>query len=212
MQPSMSFKFTPTNEDYIKTLRAAAFSPSSLGTRFLIYFFAFALILLGYFFLGSSLAPLWWVILVIVIIALFFQFVVTPMNIRQQVQNHERLRSEITWTVDETGVRLATKFGESKNDWGTFQRFTETQSHILLYYSTNPRVFQLVPKRVFETPEQLASFRQILTANLAKAHSQVVEPPWLVRNRWKILTYILLAVIFSIIVVVTAYTNSHGLR
>ncbi len=96
MPTSMSFKFTPTHEDYIKTLRAASISPSSLGIRFLIYFLILASILIGYAYLGSYLAPLSWIIITLVIIALIFQFVITPLNIRQQVQNQERLRSEIS--------------------------------------------------------------------------------------------------------------------
>ncbi len=73
-------------------------------------------------------------------------------------------------------------------------------------------MFQFVPKRLFETPELLASFREILTVNLALARSQAVEPPWLARQRWKIITYLILIVIFMIIVLVTSYTNAHMVR
>ncbi len=206
MLTSMSIKFTPTKDDYIKTLRANSFGAGNIWLNLLIFCIVFAAITVVL--LLSHVE--FWVVAPVFIAALifyvFFQYVMNPLRISQQVQSNERFRSEVTWTVDESGVLLANKFGESKSDWGTFYNFKETKEHFLVYYSTNRDMFQIVPKRAFESAGQLEAFRHILTVNLAQARSQGGELAWLAQNRWKLMIYVIL-VIFCVIVFLMSYNN-----
>jgi YcxB-like protein len=208
MQTSMSFKFTPSKDDYITTMKGFTFTRRNILLKLFFYGILFAAILVGFRIANLenwTLAP---VLMVVFIIALLFQYVVTPLRIGQQIENNERLRSEITCTVDESGLKLATKFGESLNDWGTFHNFKETKGYFMIFYSTNQNYFQFMPKRAFASAELMDDFRQILTVNLEKARSQVVEQPWLVRNRWKIVSYaITIGLLLAAIVVTFIFMN-----
>jgi hypothetical protein len=208
MHTSMSFSFTPNKDDYITTMRGFTFTRKNILLRLFFYGIIFAAILVGFRIVrleNWTLAP---VLMVVFLIALIFQFVVQPLRISQQIESNERLRSEITCTVDELGLKMATKFGESMNDWGTFHNFKESKGHFMIFFSTDQNYFQFIPKRAFASAEMMDDFRQILTVNLEKARSQVVKQPWLIRNRWKIVSYaITIGLLLAAIAVTLIFLN-----
>ncbi len=208
MQTSMSFTFTPNKDDYITTMRGFSLTRKNILLRLFFYAILFAAILIGFRIAkleNWTLAP---VLMVVFILAIIFQFVVTPLRVSQQIEGNERLRCETTCTVDESGLRLSNKFGEWLNDWGTFHNFKETKEHFMIFFSTNQNSFQFIPKRAFASAEMMGDFHQILSVNLEKARSQVVKQPWLVRNRWKIVSYaVTIGLLLAVIAVTLIFIN-----
>ena len=106
-------------------------------------------------------------------------------------------------------LRLATKFGEAKSDWSGYRSYLETRELFLIFLADNPRFFLFVPKRAFDSAQELDDFRQILAVNLEQSRSATEKRRWLDRNRWKIVDYGVSTIIFLVIIVVTYFIATH---
>jgi energy-coupling factor transporter transmembrane protein EcfT len=209
MQTSMSFKFTPNKDDFIKAMRAYSFTRKNSRIQLIITSALFFFMTLALFLLRARFGPLWLFVILAFILLVLYYSLYYPMKIGLQFQSNERSQGEIVWTVDETGVYFATKLGEAKLDWGSFQSYLETKEQFLVFHSSNKRFFSIVPKRAFNSQEEIEVFRQILTVNLEKAQSEKVKQSWLKRNVWKIVDYGMLAIIIIIIFVAIYFTRTH---
>ncbi|HTX92959.1 MAG TPA: YcxB family protein [Anaerolineales bacterium] len=209
MEPSLSFRFIPTKEDFIKTTRAYQLRRTETRTLLVIFSFLFLMGAIGsiVFRLNLSLGPLFtmlWLPLYLLVI-----FVMNPRMIGRQVDANERLRTEVTWTVDAQGVHLASKFAQVQMDWRSFQALVETREYFLLTYSGDKRKYQIVPKRAFASDAELSAFRELVSISIVKAPGAKAGPSWFVRNRVSIIIYLVLAVLIVIMVVANLAKSSH---
>ena len=171
MADNFSFRFTPTKEDFLKSYRGYQLRHNYiwliLGGSTLLEICLFLSILGGN--LGQN-ALMWG--LLIPLPAIFFLFLVwIPSTLVHQIeQNKERILSEIEWRLDDSQILIKNKFGESRFDWGTFQKVIETKDFFYLIYSitkgTNATMYQFIPKRVFLSINDEAAFREIITRKI----------------------------------------------
>jgi hypothetical protein len=172
----LSFGYTPIKKDYIK----------SFQTISLRYWYQWAIMLVltippticifsaisrGEF--GndfSSIFPgLFFLILFFYIV---FSFI-NPYLQANRIGKNERLISPVNYEAYEDHILIRNKFGESKMDWGTFQKYIDTKDLFLLIYSTNKNMFQLIPKRAFSSEEDEESFRKLL---ISKGLKRITSP------------------------------------
>jgi hypothetical protein len=170
MPENFTFRFTPTKDDFTQTIRAYTLRQTSTRIALIlvavvVIFETISAIALG---IDWSTVNYYLPLNVFLVAYVVFLLLINPWLVGRQVPKNERLSSEITWEVDEDEIRVSNKFMQSKFDWGTFHSAIETRTHYLLILSSNKRMYQVLPKRAFETPAQEAAFRTLLKTKQIK--------------------------------------------
>ncbi len=93
-------------------------------------------------------------------------YVVLPLRLRRQVARNERLRCETFGLADDRGLLLRHRYGEVKLDWDVFATFVETRKHFMLPRTADELLYQVIPKRGFESAQAVAAFRELLRRKL----------------------------------------------
>jgi hypothetical protein len=220
---TITFHYTPGAGDYVRGMWAqlmrrpsmilwlAISAPMSLCLLcFLLGYIPFALLRSGSTFTLSYALPLV-VALIPLAMPWLIYFVVMPLNLRSRVKSNERLRCETFCQVDEQGLVIRNRFAETKMDWGTFAIFFETKGLILLPHSVNERMYQIIPKRGFESPSAEAAFRELLQRKVRSSEIArgATLAKWIVRL---ILILLVIAVPLTMILLVIAYVVAAFIR
>ena len=163
---SLEFHYTPTPQDYVTCLRDFSFHDRRtwitlvlwlMVTMGIIYFF-----LIGTF--GQGLFP--GALVFIFPILFLYNFFTAPNRIGRQVKGNPAYTGEVTWRVDAKGILIVGPEEENLMEWSKFSKAREITDHFLLFQAENPRIFQFVPKRAFETPTQEEAFRGVLLEHI----------------------------------------------
>jgi len=162
----MTFKFTPEPEDFHKAIRAFYLSNSWLWVIFAVvglpqmWCGLSYLVRLDFTQIFNIILALF-VILMIPALAVYLIWAV-PARIAGQVRQSERMRSLHTWEVSDQQIIIKTDYSELKFKWDDFHRALEIRDHFLLIYAANRGLIEVVPKRAFDSPENLTAFRNQL--------------------------------------------------
>lgn len=202
----MSFVFTPTKNDYVKVLQANSLRQKS-ARLLIVVFIVISLCSIPYIFSGQSELSLYSIFPILCpLIIVFFIFYWQPYSFGRQVEANERLTCETKWNLTEKGIVVTTSYNEVKYDWGSFFDFVEINNYFLIFNSENQRTFQMVPKRAFQSPEQIETFREILVKKIRIPHATLKKSPWYVTYRLPIIIISLLMTMVIVIVVVNFIT------
>ena len=166
MTETIALKFTPTKDDYARASRCLLLSKPWPWLVLIGAGLIGVCNVIAQLATGSGWSPWMWILPLPVAMAAFYLFVWVPMSAARLAGKQERLTCEMTWHVNDDGILMQNKFGESRVDWGTFHRFKETRGLFILVYTTTEQMGQFVPKRAFESPEQEAAFREMLRRNI----------------------------------------------
>jgi hypothetical protein len=176
MEP-LEFSYTATAEDHARAIRA--FTLRKPATLFLIIGFGLLAAMTLCIFLGEialslaagtiqitdvtqllnlllSLLPCTVSYLVFPVYSLF----IGPYLAGQQVKKHEDKIGQITCVVDDDHVQANSLQTKNEMKWTFFSKAMESKRYYFLVYATNKRMFQFIPKRAFESPQQEADFRR----------------------------------------------------
>jgi hypothetical protein len=176
MEP-ITFTLTPLKEDYVKAIRA--FQLRRLAIRGMIVVLSILAVIAGIGVivalvrlfvspadstLGEFFAP---IMCLAFSVSIPLSILVTIPNLTgQQYDKNERMRVETTWRLDDERVQLTSGPVESKLDWGSFQNAIDTKDHYLMTYTINKNMYQIIPKRAFESAEHEAAFRALVEKHL----------------------------------------------
>jgi hypothetical protein len=161
--PPLTLTFTPTKQDYVKTLRAYYFRQR--GTWIMLLVFSGVFVYGIYTILTSGFdryPPYFYYLPLLFVIYLLFIFFYSPSLIGRRVQNDERLRATATWQVNARQIVIKNRHSLTKLDWSQFQRVIATRNYYLFVYAANRNTIQFLPRRAFASPEQEESFRDML--------------------------------------------------
>ena len=162
----ITFHYSPTPEDYVTTLRDFSFHDRRTWLTLAAWFIMTLVII--YFFLtgtfGSGLFP--GMLVFILPVAFLYNFLTAPSRIGKQVARNPAYVGEVTWRVTSQDILITSVEEEIHMPWSKFSRAKEITDHFLLFQAENPRIFQFVPKRAFETPEQEDTFREMLETHI----------------------------------------------
>jgi hypothetical protein len=100
---------------------------------------------------------------------------------------------EMTLIFSEGGLDKATLRSELKVEWKAFEKYAETDKFYFLYYSPG-NVAEIVPKDAFASPGDAASFRELLTRQLAAG-----APPAGSRRGFLFLLVLILAAVMMVV-------------
>jgi hypothetical protein len=167
----ITFSFTPTKDDYIKSFRTFYRANWQTWIRIpliltLIALLSFVATMFGKGSLDDKLTNpgglLAFGLLIGIGIFLYTIFMGNPLKVWKQVEANERLHCHVEYEVNDEQILIRTKFAETKMDWGTFTAFIETPDVFLLIYSTNKNMFQIIPQRAFVSVNDIEAFKQLL--------------------------------------------------
>jgi len=152
---------TLTRNDYASALRALA-EAKTIG-RILFWI---SLVVLGYFlytWLHFFERPLWSAgggAAGLVLLLLFLKYVVPILSARSFVKKNPDKLGPAKHSVGPDGTSYASRHGEGTTNWSAYLRIRETKDLFLLYTQSN--FAQILPKRCFDNPDDMAKYRQIL--------------------------------------------------
>ncbi len=162
----ISFHFIPTKDDYVRGVRAFYFSDAGFKRALVIMGVVELLLVVAAFAGNLGDGPLPWLFVLGLLAFPVYLLVILPINMGRQIEKNERFTAETTWELGEDQVSIKNKFSETKTDWGSFQKMVRTDDYYLLIYATNKRMFQIIPKRAFESQEQETAFREFVKQKL----------------------------------------------
>jgi len=86
------------------------------------------------------------------------------------LRNTPSLQGPTRWLFSDGAIRIDSPTGSSNLDWSTYVRVQETAVQFLLYPQT--QVAHVIPKRCFESKEQVTRFRQVVRRQVPTASLQ----------------------------------------
>jgi len=155
------FRFSPIPQDYVTCLQD--FFYHDRRTWIILAAWLVVTLVISYFFLIGTFGGLFPGALVFIIpLAFLFYFVTGPSRVGKQAKKYSIYTSEVSWLITDRGVFIKNREEDVDLPWDEFIRAREITDHYLLFQKDNPRIFQFLPKRVFEGPQQEESFRELL--------------------------------------------------
>jgi hypothetical protein len=133
--------------------------------------------------------------LALVAIGLFFAFG-AKLQLRASLKRDKRLQDQFEAVISEDFIEISSPDATSKYGWSSFTRYIESTNLFLLYQSQH--VYNIFPKRAF-TPEDLASFRDLLRQELGAAsvtHTTKIRP-----RTWIFLAVLAVSAILLVMVI-----------
>ena len=76
----------------------------------------------------------------------------------------DSVRGKTQWVFSDEGFEIFTPIARSDNDWESLEKVEEKKNHFLLCPQKN--VSMIIPKRFFQSEEQIQEFRGLVLANL----------------------------------------------
>ena len=110
---------------------------------------------------------------------------------------------QLEFRFSEAGVDKRSKLAESKLEWPAYAKYFETEKYIFLSY-TNEMV-EALPKNAFASPEELASFRELLNRKVKCA----ADPHPILGRISKILLVALVIALVLLVVLAGTFGKRH---
>jgi hypothetical protein len=98
---------------------------------------------------------------VVFVLMLIAAFGVIP---RLAFRREPKFRDEYSLTFSPEGIHFRTTHIDSQLQWNIYSRALADAHSFVLYYGTNS--FTVIPKRVFQSTEQLAAFERLISEKL----------------------------------------------
>jgi len=164
MSESVSLLFRYEESDYVRAMRAHY--SSRLRVRLDIVASIVVALLAVYFWRSPDYHWLSLVCLVasfVLVFILFAAFIVIPPF---AFRSEPKFRDDYSLTFSQDGIHFRTAHIDSQLQWSMYSRALIDEHSYVLYYGS--RQFTVIPKRVFQNPEQQQLFEQLLTHHVSK--------------------------------------------
>ena len=164
----LTLYFQPATQDYIKAFRAIYWQKTwvvTIGTVLLMLLAVSFFSAIVYFFDIKILPPSLFIYL-LVLNLLFGAIFFYPFSLVRVVNNSAALGSETSYHFRRDGrILYNTITGETTFDKNHFSGAVWGKDHIALIHRSNERMFQMIPRRAFESAEQETGLRDWLQFN-----------------------------------------------
>ena len=157
---SMTVVVTITQNDYAKAIRAIAKGRNSSIMRIAFWLSLAFLSWMAYSLLRMPGRSLPSGLLVLVVLVLVVRFCVPYFAARSFVKKNPEKLGPTRHSIGHEGTSNEGLHGAGETKWSAFQRIRETKDLFLLYPQSN--FAQIVPKRCFESLDEIQRYRQIL--------------------------------------------------
>jgi len=157
----LSFRYS--ERDYVRAMRAHYASRLKLKLDLAIA--VGAALLGGYLWLSPD--SRWWGMGLICLSAVFVLMLVAAFGVipRLVFRREPKFHDEYSLTFSPEGIHFRTAHINSQLQWSVYRRALVDGHSFVLYYGNHS--FTVIPKRVFETPEQLTAFDRLMSEKIA---------------------------------------------
>ena len=168
MDSIIDLSFRYSERDYVRAMRAHYASRLRLKLDAAV---VVAMVLLGVY-LWQSPDSRGWGIALLCLSAVFVLALVTAFGIipRLVFRREPKFRDEYSLTFSPDGIHFQTSHINSQLQWSMYTRALVDPHSFVLYHGTHS--FTVIPKRVFENNEQLASFEHLVSEKIAEIAKQ----------------------------------------
>jgi hypothetical protein len=167
MAPSITLKYSLTKDTYRDATNhlARKVSGISLGMSYLIIWVALSF--MSNWLFSTQLMPGFPSSARLVLAGVVSGVIVAVWASKVRKLRSEVEPQEVTFIFSDLGVEKRTLHTEGKLEWKAYVKFSETDKYYFLHY--NSRLADIVPKGAFATPQDAASFREMLTTRVRSA-------------------------------------------
>lgn len=162
MDSIIHLTFQYTERDYVRAMRAHYASRLRVKLDITV---ALATALSGIYLWRSLDSPWWGVGLVCIsatlLLMLFAAFFVIP---RLVFRREPKFRDEYSLAFSPKGIHFHTAHIDSQLQWSMYNRVLVDAYSFVLYHGVQS--FTVIPKRVFESSEQLAAFERLISESI----------------------------------------------
>ncbi len=164
MNSTINLSFRYAESDYVRALRAHYASRLRLRLDIVV---TIVLVGIGVYLWRSP--SLHWLGLACIVVAVVFALmlvaaftVIPPLAFRRE----PKFRDDYSLTFSPEGIHFRTAHIDSQLQWSIYSRALVDVHSYVLYYGS--RQFTVIPKRVFQSVEQLQSFEQLLAQHVSQ--------------------------------------------
>lgn len=158
----LSFRYAES--DYVRAMRAHYASQLRLRLDIPV-----TVVVLGIgVYLLRSADQYWLGVALIVVAAAFALLLVAAFTVipRLAFRREPKFRDDYSLTFSPEGIHFRTEHIDSQLEWSLYSRAMIDAHSYVLYYGA--RQFTVIPKRVFQSPEQQEAFETLLTQQISK--------------------------------------------
>ena len=158
----LSFRYAES--DYVRAMRAHYASQLRLRLDIPV-----TVVVLGIgVYLLRSTDQYWLGLVCIVLVAAFALLLIAAFTVipRLAFRREPKFRDEYSLTFSPEGIHFRTQHIDSQLEWSLYTRALIDVHSYVLYHGT--RQFTVIPKRVFQSPEQQDAFKQLLTQQISQ--------------------------------------------
>jgi len=91
-------------------------------------------------------------------------------GVKRNMKSNRALQEKIRYSFTENGIDAVAQSSSGHNSWSNIREAYETKNNFLLFISNNQ--MYTIPKRAFESVDQMNSFKQLLIAKL-QSHAKL---------------------------------------
>ena len=168
MTRTLTLKFTPTPDDYARTVTVMTLRrwPVRIFTAMMVAapLAGLYMVLTG----GEQQTYVALYFLLMPLVYFVFIFWLNPTTTRRKIAASERLRSPSTWVAGARTLTIKNAYKEHKLNWRDFSPLVEHPRYFLLPYRDKPRAYHFLPRRAFESPEQEQAFLELARQGIAQ--------------------------------------------
>jgi len=95
--------------------------------------------------------------------------IIAPIVIASQAAKNKTLMSELQWAASDAGLQVAGADTDALLNWDLFNQVIETKNYFLLVFQQRRKLFQMIPKRAFASPQNEARFRALARNKIGDA-------------------------------------------
>jgi hypothetical protein len=168
MDSTVHLSFRYSEKDYVRAMRAHLKSRLRLKVDIVVIVLA-----AGFgFYEWHSLDSPWWGISLVFVSAVLALVLAVGFGIVPKVvfRTEPKFRDEYSLAFSGDGIHFQTAHIDSQLEWSIYNRALIDAHSFVLYHGG--RSFTVIPKRVFEAPEHLATFERLISEKIPKITKQ----------------------------------------
>ena len=199
-------QFKPQKDDYIKTIRYYYRRQMWWFIFFMLYGLAQSFCILSATLEGRMGIIGYFLVLLfclILVVLPYLVYIVGPRRAGKRVEKDEVLGGTQVYTFTEENITITTPIETTTSEWGIFTKYLENEDYFLLFLTYRKNMFYILPKRSFDSEENINTFRDLLKEKSLNPQPRTLSLEGLKEN--KLMLLILLMAIPGLLTFICAF-------
>lgn len=164
MNDSIQLRFIYTEEEYVRAAGMYQVKRGGIVRTYTLYFVLIVAIFLALAWYQGFLDDLSiiWAPILLTAIGFGSMFFTLPRSWKKAFRADPRNSQPFSWEINAQGVTITSGSTQAHFDWGYFRETLEAELYFFLIGVQIKNQFYVIPKRAFESAEQMECFRAIV--------------------------------------------------